>query len=98
MMRIIQRRNWLFAFSLAILIPGVVALAMYGLRLGLDFTGGARMTLQFAETRPETTKIVELIQKKEASLTSVVAQTAGSNQMIVTMSTITNDQRQGILQ
>ena len=96
-MRIIQRRNWLFAFSLAILVPGVIALSMYGLKLGLDFTGGTRMTLQFTGTRPEGAAVVKLVQAKETTLTNVVAQTAGSQQLILTMPTITNDQRQAIL-
>lgn len=40
MFRIIQHRRWYYALSLALLVPGLVALALWGLKLGIDFTGG----------------------------------------------------------
>jgi len=39
-----------FAISLAVLIPGIIALAMGGLKLGIDFTGGSIMELRFTKT------------------------------------------------
>jgi preprotein translocase subunit SecF len=47
MIRIIERRNWLFALSLALLVPGVIALGVWHLKLGIDFTGGAELRLHF---------------------------------------------------
>lgn len=37
---IVGRRYIFFAISLLIIIPGVVALGLWGLKLGIDFTGG----------------------------------------------------------
>lgn len=45
MLDIVGKRNWYFAFSLLVIIPGIVSLWLWGLRLSIDFTGGSRMTL-----------------------------------------------------
>ncbi len=37
---IVGRRYIFFAISLLVIIPGILALAVWGLRLGIDFTGG----------------------------------------------------------
>src|SRR5690242_6127678 len=37
---IVGRRYLFFAISLLIIIPGVLALGVWGLKLGIDFTGG----------------------------------------------------------
>ena len=54
MENIVRRRYWWFALSLLIIIPGVVFLIMFGLRPGIDFSGGALWDIQFLErTREE---------------------------------------------
>ena len=40
---IVRSRNWFFAGSLAIIIPGILAILIWGFRLGLDFAGGNRI-------------------------------------------------------
>jgi preprotein translocase subunit SecF len=51
---IIGRRGWYFAFSALIIVPGTLALALWGLRLGIDFTGGSLLEIGFA--RPVETQ------------------------------------------
>ncbi len=46
---VIGRRNIYFAISLAILIPGLVALFLFGLNLSIDFTGGSRLLVEFKD-------------------------------------------------
>jgi preprotein translocase subunit SecF len=46
-LQVIKYRYWYFGFSLAIIIPGLIFLAMGGLKLGIDFTGGTEMDIQF---------------------------------------------------
>ena len=48
-MDIVGKRYWYFLFSLVILVPGVIALSLGWLRLGIDFTGGALWELQFQQ-------------------------------------------------
>ncbi len=40
---IVRSRNWYFAGSLAIIIPGILAIIFWGFRLGLDFRGGYKI-------------------------------------------------------
>jgi len=53
-MDIIGKRYLYFLISLIVIIPGVIALALWGLPLAIDFTGGSLVELQFAsgETPP----------------------------------------------
>ncbi len=40
MIDIVSRRYWYFAFSLLMIVPGLISLLVNGLRIGLDFSGG----------------------------------------------------------
>ena len=44
----VSRRNWYFAFSLLIIIPGIFFMAHSGFKLGIDFAGGTEFTVNFA--------------------------------------------------
>ena len=46
MFDIIGRRNLYFAFSGILIVLGIAALAIWGLRLGVDFTGGSLVEVQ----------------------------------------------------
>ena len=47
MLNIIGKKNIYFIISLLLIVPGLLSLAFFGLRLSIDFTGGSRITLQF---------------------------------------------------
>ncbi|RJR28285.1 protein translocase subunit SecF [candidate division WWE3 bacterium] len=47
-MQIIKYKFYFLIFSLLILIPGTIALFVYGLKLSIDFTGGSLIRYQFA--------------------------------------------------
>ncbi|MCL4545290.1 MAG: protein translocase subunit SecF [Chloroflexi bacterium] len=47
MLDIIGKRYWYFRISLLIIVPGLLALIFFGLRPGIDFTGGSELTVQF---------------------------------------------------
>src|SRR5437870_13655646 len=79
-MDIVGRRNWYFLLSLAIILPGIVSMAFFGFRLGIDFAGGDQYNLAF--TRPAQATTVQ----KEMDPFNVEApvQQAGSNGALVT--------------
>jgi preprotein translocase subunit SecF len=62
MFDVVGKRNWYFAFSLLLIVPGVISLFLWGLHLSIDFTGGSRMTLLASqgvnEQRVETVKSI----------------------------------------
>lgn len=61
-MNIIGYRNWYFGLSLLVLIPGIIAILLWGLNLSIDFMGGSRIALSFQETvNTETVNTVRKI-------------------------------------
>ncbi|GIV97812.1 MAG: protein-export membrane protein SecF [Herpetosiphonaceae bacterium] len=49
MLNLVSKRYWFFAFSLLIIIPGLIALGAWGLRPSIDFAGGTLWELRFTE-------------------------------------------------
>ena len=47
-LNVIGRRNWFFALSLLIIIPGIFSMATRHFLLGIDFAGGTEFTVTFA--------------------------------------------------
>jgi preprotein translocase subunit SecF len=78
-MDIVGRRNWYFLLSLAIILPGIISMAVFGFRLGIDFAGGDQYNLAF--TRPVQATAVQ----KEMDTFNVEAtvQQAGSNGVLI---------------
>ena len=51
-MNLIKYRYWDFGISLLVIIPGVIALILWGMPLGIDFTGGSLLEVKFASGQP----------------------------------------------
>jgi len=65
-MNIIGHKNWYFGLSLLIIIPGIVAIFLWGLNLSIDFTGGSRLTLSFNNVVDSNkVQVVEKVLKTE---------------------------------
>ena len=69
-MNLIKYRYWYFAISLVVIIPGILALIFWGLPLGIDFTGGSLLEVQFKSGNPPSIAQVETIYT-QLSTTSV---------------------------
>ena len=50
MEHLVSRRKTWYLISLILIVPGVISLLLFGLRLGIDFTGGTLWELQFDRT------------------------------------------------
>ncbi len=46
-MNLLKYKYWFLIFSIAILIPGIVAILVWGMKLSIDFTGGTLLTYKF---------------------------------------------------
>ena len=60
-MNLIKYRYLYFAISLLVIIPGVLALIFWKLPLGIDFTGGSLLDVQFKSGKPATSAQVTTI-------------------------------------
>lgn len=94
-MDIIGKRNWYFAFSLAVMIPGIIFLGLYGLRLSIDFTGGSRLEYQIKNSSSiQNSDIQTVLQNKHIEVGSV--QKSGNNQFIIRTKPLDQKQLQSI--
>jgi preprotein translocase subunit SecF len=79
-MNIVGRRNWYFLLSLAIILPGIISMAFFGFRLGIDFAGGDQYNFAFTQPVQATT-----VQKEMDTFNvEAVVQQAGPNGVLVT--------------
>ena len=53
-MNLIKYRNWFFALSLLVIIPGIITLSTWGLKLGIDFAGGTLWEIKFEKEVNDT--------------------------------------------
>jgi len=61
MLDILGKRYLFFAISLLIIIPGMILLAVLGLPLAIDFTGGSLLEVSFnSGTAPEPAQVINL--------------------------------------
>lgn len=99
MFDIIGRRRYYFGFSTLLLLPGLVALAFWGLPLGIDFTGGSLVEVRLrAESSPSAVR--EAVLAHGLSEASVVAtqETGGQVGYIIRTRTLDTPQKNALLQ
>ncbi len=70
MVDVVGKRKWYFVFSAILLIPGMVALAIWGLNLGVDFTGGTLLELSFKK-EIDKSKLEKVIEEQKISVASI---------------------------
>ena len=64
-MNIITKRRWFFALSGLVLVPGLIALALFGLKFSIDFTGGSKLLIDPSQDSILQRNTIEDIYKKE---------------------------------
>ncbi|MDP4038951.1 MAG: protein translocase subunit SecF [bacterium] len=77
-MNIIGKRKIWFAISIAVIIPGIISLALWGLKLGIDFTGGQEIEIEGNTNQSQVLKAFEQAQVKEITVT-----TSGENRLLI---------------
>lgn len=82
MLDIIGKRKWYFAFSLLIIIPGLISLALWGLKLSIDFTGGSRLVLEYPQTVTEQ-KVDQIRNIFEENAVEIVTLQPSQEQVII---------------
>ncbi len=94
---IIKRRYWYFALSLLVIVPGLVALSLWGLPLSIDFTGGTLLEIQFKTptTAIEAAPIREIYAAQGFDDTTV--QVSTDNVIIVRSKDLSQEQQAAIL-
>ena len=95
-MNFVKYRKIYFIFSGLIIIGSLVFLVIFGLKAGIDFTGGSILELEFKTERPSNPEIRELL--KEFDLGDFSLQPANEKGLILRMKDISEDVHQQILE
>jgi preprotein translocase subunit SecF len=89
MIDLVGKRNWFFLISAIVIIPGIISLAVFGLKPGVDFSSGTAMTLNFD-------KKVELSQLRQElsdlGYDMAVVQPAGEGEFFVRLPEISAEE------
>ncbi len=81
MIRFIERRGIAYAFSAVLVAGSIVSLSLWGLKFGIDFTGGSLLEVKFSETRPGVEDIQRVLEPLE--LGGVAVQPTGEKGVIL---------------
>jgi len=83
MLDIVKRRYLYFAISLTVIIPGLIALIVWGLPLAIDFSGGSLLFVRFPAgvTRPTTQEALDVY--ASFGQTDALAQTSEADGMVI---------------
>ena len=86
-MNIIKFRYIYFGISLLVIVPGIIALILWSLPLGIDFTGGSLLEVQFASGQPPTiTNVAALYGEMSTSkveISNPVVQPVGTDSLSI---------------
>lgn len=94
-MNFLKYRKIYFVFSGILISASLVCLIIFGLKPGIDFTGGSILELEFKDARPSNQEIREKLANLD--LGEVILQPVGEKGLLLRMKDISEDIHQEIL-
>jgi preprotein translocase subunit SecF len=94
MIDILGKRYWLFGLSLLIIIPGLLILAINGMPLAIDFTGGSLLEVRF-DTAPAPAEILAVYEG--LAIRDATIQTTENNAFIIRSSFLDDATRESVI-
>ena len=92
MIDIVKHRYKYFGISLLVIIPGMIALIIWGLPLAIDFKGGSLLDIRFEKGAiPQPSQITAFY--SENGFNDSIVQTSGDKGMIIRSLDMTDEQR-----
>jgi preprotein translocase subunit SecF len=95
MYNIIGKTKYAYIFSGTLTILSVISLFVWGLKFGIDFTGGTRMEIQFANTVPASQELTDAL--REQNLKSLIIQPTSNNSVIIRYASEEDAVNEGVL-
>lgn len=91
----VAKRKYFYLISLLFIAVSVVSLFVYGLKPGIDFTGGTSVELEFTDRRPSLEDMQTVV--PEETFGSSVVQPVGDRGYLLRLRFITEEEHQMIL-
>ncbi len=87
---VIRYRYWYFLISLIVIVPGLLSLAIWGLPLAIDYTGGSSLEVAFSGTAPQPAQVIQLY--NGMGIPGAEVQTSEGNVLIIRSKEVSTDQ------
>ncbi len=91
----VKYRKIYYIFSGILIIASLISIGIFGLKMGIDFTGGSIMELNFKETRPSNKDIEAKL--NQFNLGEIIVQPTGDKGVVIRMKGISEETHQEIL-
>lgn len=95
MVHVIKNKKYSFALSAILFTASVIILAVFGLKPGIDFTGGSLIEVSFTGERPELAQVME--SSESFGVGTVVAQPIDDDSYVLKTRFLTEDEHQHVL-
>jgi len=92
---IIKNRRYSFILSAILVVASVTLLGLFGLKKGIDFTGGSLFEVKFHGGAPSAQDVA--VSLETLNLGSVIAQSTDDDKMFIKLSFLSEDQHQQVL-
>ena len=80
-MKIIKYKKIFLSISLVLVLASFLSIGLFGLKFGIDFTGGSILEVSYSDGRPEVAEVNSVL--NELGLGSVSLRVAGENSYII---------------
>ncbi len=94
-MFIIKYKKIFIGISVVLVLASLVSLLTFGLNIGIDFKGGAKLEVAYTETRPEQVKVQEVVEA--LGLGSVLVQPTGETSYIIKTRDLSQQEYESLL-
>ncbi len=95
MYNIIQKRKIWLSISGTLVVLSIIFLSIWGLKLGIDFTGGSLLELKFKESRPSISEVNAAL--SGADLGSLIVQPVGEDGLILRYQNTENEKKEEVI-
>lgn len=93
--KIFQLRAIWYTISAVLVVASVTIVLVFGLRLGIDFTGGSLLQIRYTEARPDTAAIES--QLASLNLGELLIEPSGEDTIIIKTRFVSDDERVAIV-
>lgn len=94
-MNIVAHRKIFYLLSGLLILTSVIAVSIWGLKFGIDFTGGSILEVEFENNRPAVAELNE--RARTLNLGDVRFQPSGKNALLVRTSHLSEEKHQALL-
>jgi preprotein translocase subunit SecF len=96
MLDIVGKKYYFFGLSLLVIIPGMIALILWGMQLAIDFTGGSLLEIKFdSGSAPTVTQVLPVLSKDGFPDSQI--QTSGNDILVIRTKTMDDATRAKIV-